>query len=51
MKCLVLRYVQHRRVEDYLLLGWMAVSDLGSYHGQFSVLMSWPCGCQVVEPR
>jgi hypothetical protein len=29
----------------------MVVADLGSTHGEFSVLMSWPCSCKVVEPK
>jgi hypothetical protein len=45
------RYVKHHRVIDYLWLGWMVVADLGSTHGEFSVLMSWPCACRIVEPK
>jgi hypothetical protein len=36
------RYVLHRKVEEYLKLGWMFVADLGPHHGAYSVLM-WRC--------
>jgi hypothetical protein len=46
------RYVSHYRIMEYLRLGWMVANDLGgTVHGEFSVLMSWPCSCKVVEPR
>jgi len=43
--CRVLAYVRHHLVGDYLRLGWMVVGDLGPHHGEFSVLMGWPCDC------
>jgi hypothetical protein len=45
------RYVRHAEVMDYLRLGWhIAVPDLGPPHNQWSVMMSWLCGCERVEP-
>ncbi len=44
------RYVLHEEAEDYLRLGWVFAADLGIYHGQWSVLMRWPCDCKMVEP-
>jgi hypothetical protein len=46
MVCPVVRYVAHKRVEDYLRLGWMWLAPLG----EWSALMGWPCGCKIVEP-
>lgn len=44
------RYVPHYLLPDYLSLGWLVIADLGDYHGQFSVLCEWRCGCRCVEP-
>ena len=44
--CLVLRYVIHERVGDYLRLGWVALAPLG----EWSILMGWPCQCKPAEP-
>jgi len=44
------RYVRHEDVLRYFQLGWAWAADLGDYHGEWSCLMSWPCGCRVVEP-
>jgi hypothetical protein len=41
------RYVQHHRVVDYLLLGWMHAANLNEY----AALMIWPCSCPFVEPK
>jgi hypothetical protein len=49
--CPIAAFVLHREVEDYLRLGWMTVANLGEYHGQFSVLMGWPCSCVCVVPE
>jgi len=48
--CPVVAYVRRHDIETWLRLGWMALDDLGSYHGQYSILMGWPCGCEVVMP-
>lgn len=45
------RYVLYERVEDYFRLGWAFAADLGPVHGQYSVLMAWPCQCKLVEPK
>ena len=46
----ILRYVPHEHAADYLRLGWMVVAGLGEVHGEWSVLMEWPCQCRLVEP-
>jgi hypothetical protein len=51
MICGILRYVIHERVEDYLRCGWMFVASLGPTHGEWSILMGWPCRCKPAEPR
>jgi hypothetical protein len=51
MICPIVRYVIHERVEDYLRLGWMFVATLGPTHGEWSILMGWPCQCEMAEPR
>jgi hypothetical protein len=38
-------------VNDYLRLGWMVAADLGPVHGEYSVLMAWPCTCNPAMPR
>jgi hypothetical protein len=45
------RYVVHERVPAYLALGWMFTADLGPPHNEHALLMCWPCGCKLVEPR
>lgn len=46
-----LAQVGHHLVPDWLNVGWMVVADLGSTHGEWSVLMSWVCpSCPVVKP-
>lgn len=51
MKTSWYRYVVHRRVDDYLLLGWVPTAALeGTYHGNYSMLMFWPCACKAREP-
>jgi hypothetical protein len=46
------RFVPHDRTIDYLRLGWCPSPALDDTpHGQYSVLMSWICQCQPVEPR
>jgi hypothetical protein len=44
--CRILRYVAHERVEGYLRCGWLPLAPLG----RWSILMGWPCPCNVVEP-
>ena len=51
MICPIVRYVPHACVEDYLRLGWMFVASLGPTHGEWSILMGWPCQCEVAEPQ
>jgi hypothetical protein len=47
----VLRFVRFGRAVDYLRLGWMVTTSLADcYHGDYAVLMEWPCQCPVVEP-
>jgi hypothetical protein len=48
--CRVIKYVKHSEVLDHLRVGWMVLADLGSYHGQFSLLMGWQCACALVVP-
>ncbi len=44
------RYVHEGRVDRYLELGWMIRDCM--YRGEFMVmLMAWPCGCPMVEPK
>jgi hypothetical protein len=43
----IARYVEHHRVADYLLIGWMWAANLNEY----AALLIWPCGCQYVEPK
>lgn len=40
------RYVRHQDVEAFHASGWMVVSDLGTPHSHYSVLM-WRCDCEV----
>jgi hypothetical protein len=41
-----LRYVRHEDVERYLHEGWTITHDLQDCcHGQYAVLMLWPCDC------
>lgn len=45
------RWVLHRRVEDYLRLGWLVnIPDRFCSHDHYSVLMSWVCACEPKEP-
>jgi hypothetical protein len=48
--CPVVAYVCHHDIDAWLRHGWMALDDLGSYHGQYSILMGWPCKCKMVTP-
>ena len=45
-----LAFVAWRLVPDWLCVGWMVIADLGPTHGEYSALMSWPCGCVPVRP-
>jgi hypothetical protein len=49
----VFRFVTHARADGYLKLGWLPTTALlGTYHGQFSVLIKWICPtCPAVEPK
>jgi hypothetical protein len=48
----IFRYVKHRDAEAYCRLGWLPTDSLdGSYHGEFSVLMTWLCECKCTEPE
>lgn len=44
------RYVPHALVRQYELIGWWSVDDLGETHGDYCLLMQWPCSCKCVEP-
>lgn len=35
------RYVRHAEAAAFEALGWVFAADLGSTHGQWSVLMRW----------
>ena len=48
--CSLVKYVIHERVEDHLRCGWMGLGQMPGHHGQWAVLMEWPCQCPVVEP-
>ena len=40
---MIVRYVPHSRVPEYLALGWIAHdSFVGTHHGEYSVLMEFP---------
>ena len=45
------RFVPHYRALDYCRVGWMpAVIATLCHHDDYSVLMTWPCACEPVEP-
>ncbi len=45
------RFVIFERIDDYLRLGWViSVADLHAPHGNYAMLMMWPCQCKLVEP-
>lgn len=45
------RWVLHRNVPEYLLLGWIALPSLdGTSHGIYSAHCIWVCDCKMVEP-
>lgn len=50
MRCPIVKYVQHWQVGSHLRIGWMVLADLGPTHGEFSVLMGWPCNCKMAVP-
>lgn len=43
-------YAREHRVPEYLLLGWMFADRYPMSCG-YSVVMCWPCACQVRWPR
>lgn len=45
-----LHYIPHSRLQDWLMLGWIVIADLGPVHGQYSVMGEWLCGCKVRVP-
>jgi hypothetical protein len=47
----IFRYVRWQQLADYERCGWMAVANLGPYHGQHGVLCEWKCNCPCIEPR
>ena len=47
----VFRYARLERLDDFMLLGWLPVSELGPVHGYYSILAAWICGCSIPEPR
>ncbi len=50
--CPVLAYVPHSMIIEYMRVGWMVVvGDLGATHREFSVLMGWPCDCELRLPK
>ena len=49
--CRILAFVQHHRVTAYLKCGWMVVDDLGPPHGEWSLLLGWPCDCEMELPE
>ncbi len=50
--CRILAYVRHTQIDGYLREGWMVLDTFADcYHGQFAVLMGWPCECDVRLPK
>jgi len=47
----IFRFVTWPVLEDFLLLGWMVVADLGPTHGEWSCLCEWRCDCRVIEAK
>jgi hypothetical protein len=39
-------YARIARIEDYQLMGWVVVAELGPTHGAWSVLAVWLCECR-----
>ena len=39
-------YARIAHIEDYQLMGWVVVADLGPTHGAWSVLAVWLCECR-----
>jgi hypothetical protein len=51
----VLKFVRHGDIDDHLRVGWMPTGIdgglVGTYHGQWAILMQWICGCPVCIPQ
>jgi len=45
----ILRHVTYAKINDYLLLGWIALppSSVVDYHDQWGITMEWLCQCCV----
>jgi hypothetical protein len=47
MTCPVVRYVEHRRVDDYHRAGWLWLAAISEH----AALMGWVCSCVLREPQ
>ena len=47
---MIFRYTIHERVLDYLMCGWQIAQHDLHHHSHYSILLSWPCNCKMVEP-
>lgn len=46
------RYVPLALALDYCRLGWQPSNALqDTHHGDYSVLMCWPCRCRILEAQ
>jgi hypothetical protein len=43
-------FVAYNRIDDFERLGWYVVAGLPASHGNWSVLMLWPCNCPLAVP-
>jgi hypothetical protein len=49
---MLIRYVPHAYIPDYLALGWIVmIPGRTCNHDHYSVQMEWVCGCKPVEPK
>ena len=47
----IFRYARLDRLEDFMTLGWIPVSELGPVHGYYSVLAVWICSWPAKVPH
>lgn len=48
----VFAYVRYEQAADFLRTGWLPHPSLqGTNHGNYAVLMEWPCKCPIPFPR
>lgn len=51
----ILQFVRHEDVESYMQLGWQPSGIdgglVGTPHGQYAIIMVWPCGCPLARPQ